>query len=145
MKIHFTDLSAYQVEEWMWDFGDGNTSVAQHPVHSYQKQGTYKVCLIAKIKMVQISLQNIQLGVNQSQHHNHSTIKIYPNTTLDLIVLDLKQFLHIDATIRFYSVLELVHEQKLKSGQQEINLSSMSAGHYFYMIRDQQFVISKGN
>ncbi|MBP7185132.1 MAG: T9SS type A sorting domain-containing protein [Saprospiraceae bacterium] len=146
LKIHFTDLSAYQVEEWMWDFGDGNTSVAQHPVHNYQKQGTYKVCLIAKNKNGADTLCRIlQLGVNQSQHHNKSTIKLYPNPTSDLIVLDLKQFLPIDATIRFYSVLgELVHEQKLKSGQQEINLSSMSAGHYFYMIRDQQIVISHG-
>ncbi|MEL6675301.1 MAG: PKD domain-containing protein [Bacteroidota bacterium] len=31
---------------WSWDFGDGNTSTAQNPVHVYGQAGTYNVCLI---------------------------------------------------------------------------------------------------
>jgi PKD repeat protein len=30
---------------WAWDFGDGNTSVAQNPSHSFQNPGTYTVSL----------------------------------------------------------------------------------------------------
>lgn len=32
---------------WLWDFGDGNTSTAQNPVHHYTAAGIYTVQLIA--------------------------------------------------------------------------------------------------
>ncbi|MEW6469819.1 MAG: PKD domain-containing protein [Bacteroidota bacterium] len=32
---------------YLWDFGDGNTSTQQHPVHSYSASGIYTVKLIA--------------------------------------------------------------------------------------------------
>ncbi len=30
---------------WLWDFGDGNTSTEQFPVHTYQTEGDYQVTL----------------------------------------------------------------------------------------------------
>jgi PKD repeat protein len=30
---------------WQWDFGDGNTSALQNPVHAYAHDGIYNVCL----------------------------------------------------------------------------------------------------
>ena len=33
------------IVSWAWDFGDGNTSTAQHPSHSYAVPGTYTVSL----------------------------------------------------------------------------------------------------
>lgn len=32
---------------WLWEFGDGNTSVQQNPSHTYSAQGIYSVCLTA--------------------------------------------------------------------------------------------------
>lgn len=43
--IHFTDLSWYNPVSWSWDFGDGQTSSEQHPVHFYDTASTYTVCL----------------------------------------------------------------------------------------------------
>jgi PKD repeat protein len=45
MKIHFLDQSAGHITLWQWNFGDGSTSTAQNPVHTYQAGGTYFVCL----------------------------------------------------------------------------------------------------
>jgi PKD repeat protein len=42
--ISFHDLSAYPVS-WFWNFGDGNTSIQQNPVHLYANAGSYSVCL----------------------------------------------------------------------------------------------------
>ena len=33
------------VEEWLWDFGDGNTSLLQNPSHNFSLPGTYYVNL----------------------------------------------------------------------------------------------------
>lgn len=45
----FTDLStvlpAGSISNWFWDFGDGNSSTAQNPVHTYASSGVYQVCL----------------------------------------------------------------------------------------------------
>jgi PKD repeat protein len=35
------------VEQWFWDFGDGNTSTLQDPTHVYETAGNYTVCLQA--------------------------------------------------------------------------------------------------
>lgn len=34
------------VTSWLWDFGDGSTSTAQNPSHTYPNQGTYTVTLV---------------------------------------------------------------------------------------------------
>lgn len=49
-ELQFTDISrpgSLPVSQWFWDFGDGNFSVEQNPVHRYQLRGTYTVSLVA--------------------------------------------------------------------------------------------------
>ncbi|MFY9311609.1 MAG: PKD domain-containing protein [Bacteroidia bacterium] len=43
--VNFTDLSLNAVS-WLWDFGDGSTSVNQNPGHVYNIPGPYTVSLI---------------------------------------------------------------------------------------------------
>lgn len=45
-RILFTDESLGNITSWWWDFGDGNTSEEQHPVHNYNLNGTYAVTLM---------------------------------------------------------------------------------------------------
>ncbi|MEO5572385.1 MAG: PKD domain-containing protein [Bacteroidia bacterium] len=47
LSINFTDAStsSYTITSWLWDFGDGTTSTAQNPSHTYAHDGTYYVCL----------------------------------------------------------------------------------------------------
>jgi len=41
----FIDLSDGDITSWSWSFGDGGYSQEQNPVHLYQEEGTYEVCL----------------------------------------------------------------------------------------------------
>jgi gliding motility-associated-like protein len=43
LTVNFTDMS--NGISYLWDFGDGNTSTAQNPTHTYQNAGTYSVNL----------------------------------------------------------------------------------------------------
>jgi len=46
-EVGFLDISQRCPDQWNWDFGDGNTSTAQNPTHTYNAGGTYTVTLIA--------------------------------------------------------------------------------------------------
>jgi PKD repeat protein len=46
LEVAFTDQSTNSPTSWDWTFGDGGTSGAQNPSHSYS-QGTYTVSLTA--------------------------------------------------------------------------------------------------
>ncbi len=43
--VSFTDLTSNGPSTWLWNFGDGNTSNAQSPSHTYTQAGLYTVQL----------------------------------------------------------------------------------------------------
>ncbi len=47
MTIQFNDTSAGYPTSWAWDFGDGTTSTARNPSHTYSAAGNYTVNLTA--------------------------------------------------------------------------------------------------
>ncbi|MFN0060038.1 MAG: PQQ-dependent sugar dehydrogenase [Planctomycetota bacterium] len=47
LAVQFTDLSNVPgASAWSWDFGDGATSTAQNPIHTYLQDGIYTVRLV---------------------------------------------------------------------------------------------------
>jgi|GEM_PF-3133203 PKD repeat protein len=48
LRIQFTDVSSNQPSSWAWDFGDGNSSEEQHPVHIYETTGDYTARLTVR-------------------------------------------------------------------------------------------------
>ena len=45
LAVTFQDMSAGNPTSWAWVFGDGTTSTAQNPSHTYTKAGTYAIRL----------------------------------------------------------------------------------------------------
>ncbi len=47
VKFKFTDESETEntIKHWLWNFGDGNTSIVQSPIHEFQNFGIYNVNL----------------------------------------------------------------------------------------------------
>ncbi len=43
--MRFTGTSTGPIAKWSWKFGDGQTSTAKSPAHTYKKAGTYRVTL----------------------------------------------------------------------------------------------------
>ncbi len=72
-NVQFSDLTAGAVS-WQWDFGDGNTSTLQNPLHVYNSFGNYTVSLttttsggcsntISKPSYIQVQPVSISLNV----------------------------------------------------------------------------------
>jgi PKD repeat protein len=45
LNVNFTDISTGDIASWSWIFGDGGSSTAQNPSHTYSSAGTYTVSL----------------------------------------------------------------------------------------------------
>ena len=45
LEVQFTDISTGNPVSWQWEFGDGDISSEQNPVHTYQTAGIFSVTL----------------------------------------------------------------------------------------------------
>ena len=45
LRVAFTDAPAGEPISWLWDLGDGTTSVEQNPAHTYTSAGNYTIRL----------------------------------------------------------------------------------------------------
>ncbi len=57
--INFSGISDINPTNWLWDFGDGNTSTLQNPTHSYSTSGTYTVSLTVSNEVLNYTEEKI--------------------------------------------------------------------------------------
>ena len=67
LTVKFTDQSSGSPISWKWHFGDGDSSMVQHPTHTYTTYGQYTVKL------------SISDGVNGFALEKKDYIKVTPN------------------------------------------------------------------
>lgn len=61
LTVNFTDLSSGDINGWLWDFGDGNTSFEQNPVHTYSGDGNYNVTLTVFNEVKSLNVTKVNL------------------------------------------------------------------------------------
>ena len=74
LSVTFTDMStpgSSAILAWSWSFGDGGTSMEQHPVHVYSSSGSYTV------KLTVIS----SAGSNTARKSNYITVTTASSST----------------------------------------------------------------
>ena len=60
LNVSFTDRSIGGPDSWYWNFGDGNVSTEENPVHIYGSPGYYDVTLTAWNSDTQLNNTNIK-------------------------------------------------------------------------------------
>ena len=82
LEVTFTNFSS-QAEEYNWNFGDGNTSTEENPVHTYQQAGTYSVTLNASngICNSAASLTLVLNTTSTADQQNLQYLEVFPNPT----------------------------------------------------------------
>ncbi|MBK7879770.1 MAG: T9SS type A sorting domain-containing protein [Saprospiraceae bacterium] len=138
--IKFRDLSAYEVSEWFWDFGDGVQSTDTSPVHCYSKGGVYDVCLIVKNHNGADTLcRSLNLGTTHTSGDNNlkMQIEIFPNPANNYVVINLIDYIpqRLVCTL-FNSQGEKVLSQRIFQGSNTIDLESIPSGLYFVQLGD---------
>jgi PKD repeat protein len=134
--ISFTTLLT-GVSSWLWDFGDGNTSPAQNPTHTYATNGTYTVCLTvvdacgADSSCSSVSVISTSLG-NFDMENN---VQVYPNPVQDQLIIEIQEL----AFARIYSTdARLVKAVELHTGSNNIDVTSFANGIYILKIESSK-------
>jgi len=81
----FTNQTA-GATSFSWNFGDGQTSTAVNPVHTYQANGNYTVCLIATDTCASDTIcQTVNVGVVGVEGSQESAFDVWPNPSKDVV------------------------------------------------------------
>ena len=148
--VDFTDASTNNPTSWLWDFGDGNTSMDQNPQHTYTASGMYTVCLTVTntagsnticetVNVVISSIKDLEKIVKVELFPNpiHNTL----NIRLENDQTETLNFQMIDVLGR--SVKEI---QVNTNGSYDLDVKNLGAGMYYYIFTDQDgYVRNKGS
>ncbi len=115
--IRFIDLSFYEPDSWLWDFGDGFTSNEEFPIHMFDK-GLYNVCLtVSNSYGEDTACQNIEIFTTDVDNvaNNSTAFSIYPNPFSEFIELESGEKGFLDGSISLYDQFgkEIINQLKV--------------------------------
>ncbi len=128
--VNFTNTSS-GATSYKWYFGDGDSSLAQNPTHTYATNGIYSVKLIAyKCTDSDTETKSINLTTAGITSFPTSKLTVYPNPVSD--VLHIKSDMTIETISvknMFGTLLQLNPE--INGTVATVNVSTLSPGSYF--------------
>ena len=141
-RVDFTNIST--PGSYSWDFGDGSTSSSNNPWHTYPSPGNYTACLNLITTCSDINYcNNITIGDSGSvgiNTLNNESVKVYPNPSEGVFVMDVFEKLNFDNKITI-QVLDLAGRVVFKNETTQmksiIDLSKKSNGVYFLKVNTQ--------
>ncbi len=147
--VSFANISQ-NAATYAWDFGDGETSTASEPVHTYTASGDYPVQLIATNECGSDTITKVVniLIVSAGEVTRDVFFNLYPNPNSGRFTLDLEATPAPDAELKIFDALgQIVYAETVgfQSGklQKTMILESLSAGIYWFSIKTQEMNITR--
>ncbi len=139
--VYFTDSSA-NATSWIWDFGDGNTSTDQNPVHIYSLAGNYTVVQTALNSGCQDTVSGVVVTPgaalsNDPFMEQNLEAFIYPNPAGDVLHIygeskRASEFYIFDLAGKMIMRQELI----AFAGEKSFDVSQLTNGMYLVEWRD---------
>lgn len=83
-----SEVTGEEITDINWDFGDGNTSTAEHPTHTYSTAGEYEVILtVSNICGTDTARQVIEIVTTSLDQIAGQSLKVYPNPARDRVFI----------------------------------------------------------
>lgn len=140
-NISFTN-STVNATDYVWDFGDGNTSTDENPTHVYTEVGTYTVYLSAVNGdgcMNTVS-QEITVDLNTSTELNwlDESVSIFPNPTSSQLNILMNLEENHDVQIELVDVLgrqiKSIPSDNIRQANYQLDMSGLTNGVYYVVI-----------
>ncbi|MEI6816724.1 MAG: T9SS type A sorting domain-containing protein [Bacteroidota bacterium] len=140
-SVSFSNLSSNAIN-YLWQFGDGDTSTLANPIHGYGSGGLDTVLLIAYhcsySDTISIIVNTSSSGIDYLNHNDK--IFIYPNPVTDKLKIEM-----IDSKLRQIYLTDILGQVQtacytLQDKTIILNLSSFADGIYFIRIVEDNAV-----
>jgi len=168
--------SVVYIENWatgdnisyLWDFGDGTTSTQEFPVHEYNDQGTYVICLsiisnnvpngfctathcdtisfdLPGILPAPFWINVLQAGTTVSLEENFiQDLNVYPNPAVDVLNVQFTRQGNDVFTIDLLDVTGrqlamIAPKQSISRVQEIIDVSAFESGIYYLRVRNKDY------
>ena len=142
--VQFVDISTNTPDEWLWDFGDGNTSTEQDPAHIYAAVGAYEVCLVSSsICGADTICQTLDVLVNTSTIADQlQDLQLYPNPTTAEVFFNWALPQDGEAQLRVWNTIGVLVKEQTTASAQSLDLNDLPAGTYYIETRlnDQKWI-----
>ncbi len=141
LQVTFTDLSAYEPSEWIYDFGDNEEAQDTSPVHTYNEPGIYTVCqTVSNVYGEDTQCYDVPVGVMVSADEELFVLEalVFPNPFVTTLYIKLpKQMVGENRVALYDNVGRLVANKTWFGSSLEWHLEDLPAGIHFYEIETQ--------
>jgi len=142
LTVEFANTST-NATSYLWDFGDGNTSTGNDPIHTYSVAGTYMVNLAAtQLDCVHDTMHEVMVPmVGLEENGVVESIQIYPNPGTDAMRLryqihDIRYLICDLYSISGIRIERLLDEMQMPGEHEvEVDVSTLPAGVYFIRLQ----------
>jgi len=154
LEYSFTYTGLYG-ENFIWDFGDGNTSSEINPVHVYENYGMYTVNLRASNECVEDNIsKDIDIISSVLVLSAITDLKIFPNPAINRFYIEMELAESVDLEMQVMDIYgRLVQKQSLTNLGLKVNhtidLTNEPSGTYLLrfvngsQVRNAKIVLSK--
>lgn len=137
--VDFSDTS-YNATNWNWNFGDGDFSSAENPIHIYQLPGTYEVALTVNNDIGCYDTQQKKIiiapdkKVNTQNPSFDQAFKLFPNPNNGRFVIKSNNLINSEVNCTIYNSIGTEMLTKLyNTGNDEyyVNFNNQAPGIYW--------------
>ncbi len=156
--VNFTNTSTLATS-YLWDFGDGTTSIQDNPSHTYTsiaKDSLDPGAVVGFSVQLTATNNNGCGNWNVKRHYlvvidltdvknifSAQNIKVYPNPANDAITIENSTFAK-DQTISVYDIQgQLLIQQSMLMAKTRIDVTTFSKGVYFLKVENENSVLVK--
>jgi uncharacterized repeat protein (TIGR01451 family) len=133
LEASFNDASTNEPQSWLWDFGDGNSSVLQNPTHTYATDGTYTVCLTAGNDWGNTqSCEDITVSLTSTSGVAGATgIYLHPNPATATVWVDCSSLSLPQKLVLYSTAGKILQSITLEQQSTAWDISTLPAGSYW--------------
>lgn len=140
-NIQFYADYPYSGVQFLWNFGDGQSSTDKNPLHNFNSPGIFPVELkVSRCGKTSVKTMNITVNSLKTEEIANPELSIYPNPVKDFI--QIKNGKNIDNFEIFDASGRLIIQNKLNNNT--IKIDELNPGNYFLQLKDrnQKIILS---
>jgi PKD repeat protein len=141
LDVAFTNASTGS-GSYLWDFGDGNTSILENPNHIYAAAGTYWVVLTQTNSCgTDVDSLEVIVDVNTGIENENVVARVFPNPANNNVTIgSATEMLCVDL---FDATGKLMYSEASNSKSTTINVAMFASGLYYIRITTADGVTNK--